>query len=835
MNVIGRLVALNLRENLQHKVRGTVGIAVVGVSIALVVGVFATYGSITGSVNELSRRIAGSADLEVSGTTDTGFTQSLLQKVRSVNGVAAAASILRMRVPSTAGYVLFLGVDESIQSLKSDLQKAIHEEISDTTLLANTVVVGPRLAKYVGANFTIDGRPVKVGSALHSRRAYQINRGEFVVTSLALAEEITGRAGSVDSILLTVKPQADIGRVRSDLSHAVSDEALVMGPLFRTGQAQSATALISNSTMVVALIALVVASFLIFNAMSMAVTERRNSIAMLRAVGVRRSVLSRDLIMEATIFALLASIFGVPLGILFGRLAIGGLPPTLVQSFDATIHFVLPFYAVPLAITCGIAACVLATIAAARDVFTVSPLEALGSSKISDPETTSLKLRILYLVFGILLTGASIIGIERVTSQVVVGLAALVVAGLLALCMAGSLVIAKSCSLVAKSSSVVPKWVGTAGELAKEAMDRSPRRAWATAMTVAVAISVGLATSGTMTNLVSSVSKNLAVESEPDLYVTTQDSRVLPTGPVLDPAVVDLVRADPRVKRVVPGQFAYMNLNDIRIVLVGVSDGSRAVLFAGLTPSQKAALLRGEGVVLSTQLARRLKLRVNDAIQVPSPSGNLLSRVIGVADYIALDAGAIAVPLTQMESWFNRRGATYLEVDVTHGASAVSVKERLQHVLPGNSVIYTGKDHAAAMEVATTEAGALAVALQWIVVLVAAVALFNTFTLSVLKRRRELGMLRAMGATRGYVIRLILAEAMAVGVVGATLGLPIGLLTHYLANIVLSTTTALKVGFSVSPLFLFYVVGAMVLCLLGTIPPAIVGSRGTIVESISEE
>src|ERR1700757_1427972 len=628
MNVIGRLLAINLRENLQHKLRGTVGIAVVAVSIALIVAVFSTYGSITGSVNQLSQRIAGSADLEVSGIADTGFTQSLLQNVRGVDGVAAAAPVLRTRVPSTAGYMLFLGVDDSIQSLKSDLQNAIREEISDTKVLANAVVVGPRLAKYVGPNFTINGRSVKVERALHGRHAREINSGNFVVTSLPLAQEITGRAGTVDSILLTVKPGSDIGRVRSDLSNAVSGSALVMGPLYRTAQAQVATALISNSTMVIALIALVVASFLIFNSMSMAVTERRSSIAVLLAVGVRRSVLSRDLITEAIIFALVASIFGVPLGILLGRFAIGMLPATLVQSFDATIHFILPFYAAPLAIACGIIASVLATIAAARDIFTVSPLEALGSSKIADPETTGTKLRILYLVFGILLTVTAAVGIERVSSRGVLGLAAVVVAGLLALCMAGSGVIAKCCSLVARSCSVVPKLVGSAGELAKEAIDRSPGRAWATAMTVTVAISVGLATSGTMSNLVSSVSNNLAVESKPDLYVTTQDPRVLPAGPVLDSAVVDSVRADPQVQRIVPGQFAYMNLNDIRLVLVGVSEGSRAVLFNGLTAGQKAELLEGRGVVLSTQLARRLNLRAGDTIQGPSPSGNHLSRIM---------------------------------------------------------------------------------------------------------------------------------------------------------------------------------------------------------------
>jgi putative ABC transport system permease protein len=828
LNVISRLLAVNLRENLQHKVRGTVSIAVIAVSIALVVAVFGTYGSITGSVNELSQRIAGSADLEVSGITDAGFTQSLVQNVRSVNGVAAAAPILRMRVPSTAGYLLFLGVDESIQSLKSDLQKSIHDEISDTTLLANTVVVGPLLAKYVGANFAIDNRPVKVASALHGRLAHEINSGDFVVTSLALAQEITGRVGSIDSILLTVNPQADIGHVRSDLSKVVSGQALVMGPLFRTGQAQSATALMRNSTMVVALIASIVASFLIFNSMNMAVVERRSSVAMLRALGVRRSVLSRDLISEAIIFGLVGSALGVPLGILAGRLAVGSLPPTLVQSFDATIHFTLPFYATPIAIICGIAACVLATIAAARGVFNVSPQEALGRSKIPDPETASLTLRIVYLGSGLLLIGASAVGIERVKSQIVVVLAAVLVAGILALCLAGSLVIVKSCSVVLKR-------VGSAGELARETMDRSPGRAWATAMTVAVSIGVGLATSGVMTNLVSSISKNLAVEGEPAVYVTTQDPTVLPTGPVVDPAVVDRVRADQQVKRIVPGQFAYVNWNDIRIVLVGVSEGSRAVLFAGLTAGQKAELLEGKGVVLSTQLARRLNLRIGDSIQVPSPSGNHLSRVIAVIDYMTLDPGAIALPLREMESWFHRRGATYLEVDVNDGASPAGVKERLRHVLPGDIVIYTGKEHAAAMKVATSQAGALAVALQWVVALVAAVALFNIFTLSVLKRKRELGVLRAMGANGKYVARLILSEAIAVGVVGAALGLVIGFSMHFFLDIVLSTSIALKLGFSVSPAFLFYVVGAMGLCLLGAIPPAIVAARRAIIESISEE
>src|ERR1700682_767366 len=103
MNAISRLWEINLRENRQHKVRATVSVVIVGVSIALIVAVFGTYGSVTGSVNDLSKRISGSADLEIAGITDTGFSQSLVDNVRSVRGVVAAAPILRMRVRTNDG------------------------------------------------------------------------------------------------------------------------------------------------------------------------------------------------------------------------------------------------------------------------------------------------------------------------------------------------------------------------------------------------------------------------------------------------------------------------------------------------------------------------------------------------------------------------------------------------------------------------------------------------------------------------------------------------------------------------------------------------------------
>ena len=64
--------------------------------------------------------------------------------------------------------------------------------------------------------------------------------------------------------------------------------------------------------------------------------------------------------------------------------------------------------------------------------------------------------------------------------------------------------------------------------------------------------------------------------------------------------------------------------------------------------------------------------------------------------------------------------------------------------------------------------------MAWIVVFVASVALLNTLMLSALERRRELGVLRAMGSSRRFALRTVLAEAAGIGIVGAAIGVVFG-------------------------------------------------------------
>jgi putative ABC transport system permease protein len=121
----------------------------------------------------------------------------------------------------------------------------------------------------------------------------------------------------------------------------------------------------------------------------------------------------------------------------------------------------------------------------------------------------------------------------------------------------------------------------------------------------------------------------------------------------------------------------------------------------------------------------------------------------------------------------------------------------------------------------------------WIIVVcVAAVALFNTLTLSVLERRREIGVLRAMGSSRRFTLHMVLAEAAGIGVVGGVLGLLFGLTDQWLYSLVSGDMMNFNVDFRPSPMALVFTIGALAISLLGSLPPARRAARLNIIDAV---
>lgn len=825
-----RLRLLNLREVRMHWVRALATVSVVAVSTALLVAVLGIAGSITGSIDRLAASIGGDADLEVSGVTDAGFDESVLDAVSAVPGVVAAVPILRTQVTANSHRTLLLGVDGTAAQLHSDLQDVIQQQLSAAEPVTgpNPVIAGHGLSITSGDQFQVGATTVTAAVVVDGPVARRLNLGYFVIAPMALAQGIADRPGRLDSVLLKAAPGADTDAVRAAVTGAVAGRAVVATPALRAAQASSSVAILLAVTLLAASASLVVAALLSYNALSIAVAQRRPIISTLRALGARPRMLAADLVTEAALLGFLGGVIGSASGIVVGRSALSGVPSTLVNSLEARMEWVLAPYVVPVAIAAAVGASVAAAALAARQVQAVTPVEALSPLGALSSAIGSRGSRFAAgLAAAVLLVATVAIVITDFGGFAMVSMALAIVGGLL-LCFAFSPVVIAAVAFVAR-------WFGAAGVVGAANVTRAPRRMWVAMMTVVTAVVTTVGVTGSAGNAVDSTLDSYSSVLDADIWVRSTPATEYPTSPLLPDGIVATVQAVPGVAKVVGGQMAFVSLGDTKVLMSGVASGAVRGMSAGLSATELDALLAGRGITLTRGLGRQLGVGVGDQISIQTPTGERTVRVLGVVPYFSGLTGLAAIGLGPMQEWFQRPGLTELQITVDAEADSRAVQAGIRDAVPSDVYVYSGQEAVAGISAALDQVVAVISIVGWIVVIVCAATLLNTLMLSVLNRRREIGVLRAIGASRGFTIRTILAEAAGIGIVGGVLGLLYGEVIQYLLSIALSGALSIDVRYGLSPMVPAVGIAALVICLMGAIPPAVRAARLNIVRAVGAE
>ncbi|MFF3226641.1 FtsX-like permease family protein [Nocardia suismassiliense] len=822
-----RLRVFNIRDDVRHLGRTLMSLAVVAVSGALLVAVLSITGSVSGSVQRMTQSLGGNADLEISGISDAGFDESLRAGIAAVPGVEAAVPMLRGQIGSGTDRVLLVGVDASIAELQSDLQRAVQDQIGAKLLtVPNGVAVGSALGHAEGASFDFGAARVTVAAVLSGETAERLNGGQFVIAPLPLAQRAAGRQGHLDSVLVTVAAGASTDQVRAGISDAVAGRAIVADPSFRAAQSSGVITLLRATTLLSASMSLVVAGFLVYIAMSMAISQRRPVISMLRAIGGRRRVIVRDLLAEAAVVGLIGGSIGAVLGIFAGRAAIDQLPPAIVQSIDTRTEFVLPGYAIPAAVLACLLASTLAAGVAARQVYKVAPIEALSPVGVSRSDVPSRALQVIAALVAVVGGAAAVVIAVRDLGRWSIVSVALMAVASISLCffLTGPIV---------RLTVSVARVFGPPGALGASTIERAPRRTWATLMTVAIAVVSIVALTGTNKDVVDAASKSWAGLADTDLYVSVSTPEVIPTSPTLPADLESKIAAVPGVREIVPGQITFASLGDQRVMVYGCLPGTPNEIYKSLDDGVRDQLLAGAGVVLSRDIARSLHVTAGDEVRLPTPSGVRQTRVLAVVPYFSALSGAVVMALDQMRQWFDRPGSTNLAVNLVPGADRQTVADAIRRIAPPDVHVYTAQDAVRGVSSSVQQATALSRGITWIVTGVAAIALLNTLMLSVLERRRELGVLRAIGSSRRFALRMVLAEAAGIGLVGGAIGLAIGTATQYLNAPAMSHVLTVDVTPHPNPMTLIFAAAATLLSLLGSIPPAVRAAHLDIVEALA--
>ncbi|MDJ0393766.1 FtsX-like permease family protein [Rhodococcus sp. G-MC3] len=511
-------------------------------------------------------------------------------------------------------------------------------------------------------------------------------------------------------------------------------------------------------------IALLVGTFIIYNTFSMIVAQRVRELALLRAIGASRSQVSRSVVLEALVVGAIGSALGFAggIGLAYGLRA-------LLNAFDLGLPsgtLALEPRTVIVAFAVGIIVTVLSAYAPARRAAKIPPVAAMREEFASAGD--SLRTR---TIIGAVLAAIGAAGIVVGAQSTGGGAAATVGAGAVAIIIAVSLA-APSLSrpIVGALGSVLTKPFGPIGRLARTNSVRNPRRTAATAFALMLGLMLVSVIGVLGSTAKASVDALVDNGIEADYIFSGPQQIGVPTGAGI------AARSVPGVDHVAILHPVSVDIDDESTFGVAL-DGSPAGLF-DLTVTAGTGELSGDSIAVSQtyaeekgwQLGTNTRLDTVDGKQVPVTVTGVYqdSQLLGnwlvsedvyeqvIPSILRSDIVVLvgAAPGTDLETL-----RTDLEA-ATKPFIVVQVQDREE---------FKGSQSQQIDTLLAVLYGLLALA-----VVIAILGIVNTLALSVVERRREIGMLRAVGMQRPQVRRTIYLESMLIALFGAIVGLALG-------------------------------------------------------------
>ena len=209
----------------------------------------------------------------------------------------------------------------------------------------------------------------------------------------------------------------------------------------------------------------------------------------------------------------------------------------------------------------------------------------------------------------------------------------------------------------------------------------------------------------------------------------------------------------------------------------------RVVGLRGKVISGSARLSPGEAIV-GRELASDLGVRVGDRLTLQTGSVTEALRVTALVDLGVkeLNRRTVIVPLRSAQSLLALPGgATSLDLTVKDVWSAQTLAQDLRRQFPYK--IESWQESNAQLVSALNAQSVSTALIRGVVLVVVVLGIASVLVVSVVQKRREIGILRAMGATRGQILRLFLVQGAVVGALGSVLGilLAIGMIALFMA------------------------------------------------------
>ena len=515
------------------------------------------------------------------------------------------------------------------------------------------------------------------------------------------------------------------------------------------------------------LLALLVGMFLIFNAMTFSMVQRRNLFGRLRAIGVTPRELFKLVLLEALIVAVIGTAIGLLLGVWLGQ----GLT-RLVAATVSELYYSVSVTALQLdwksltsAAVLGIVATLLATMVPAWHAARTPPLTTLSRAALEQSARRGVP---LWALFGLLLLLAGL-------------LLALVVPGGVILSFAGLFL------LVLGAAMMTPLMIRAVHRLLTRAalpgiwrmgvrdLDRHLSRLGIAVAALMVALSASVGVGVMVESMRGSVNNWLSDLLSADLYVAAEgfdEGAHLPAVVVTEVAGLGTVATFSRYRdRILP-------LADRRVELIGASLATESRNGYALLSSSSSTWQEFDAgsVLVSEPLAYHLGLKPGSHLELPTPHGPLQVRVAAVfRDYASEHGRIILDEAVYLQHWPEQPVKT-LALFARNG-DIESMRREVSELAARHSVVMTPA--AAILEESMAifdRTFRVTDVLRVVSLIVAFIGVLSALMALQLERGKEYAVLRALGLTRGQIAGLISGESLLMGFLAACVAMPTGIL-----------------------------------------------------------
>jgi putative ABC transport system permease protein len=794
---------LIVRPLFREPVRSFLTILAIALGVAVVLAIDLAGVAATGSFRSSMETLAGKSDLEI--VTSGGVPENV------VGTLVTLPYSIRVS-PRIEDYAVITDTKKSLPLIGLDLiaeGSALGQDQSQKTDWTQTPDVSEHALEYLGDQHSIwvssslgykTGEHVEllINDQVHNyvvRSVFPDSNGNesAIVMDIAAAQHALARYGRVDRILLRVPEPPSLEDWRQRLRDVLPAGVEIRPQGAGTNENRRMLAAFRWNLRLLSYISLIVGAFLIYNTISVSVVRRRPEIGIVRALGAGRGLILFAFVGEAACLGLLGALIGLPLGRLMATGAVRLMSATVeslyVSSRPGAIE--LDSASVLLALAIGVGVAVASAYSPAREASQVSPVEAMARGR-REYDVRVQKVRDLWLALVLGLIAAAASRAPTVAGKPLLGYFAAVL-----LVVASALAMPEFVdALTSLSSKLLDKLLGVEAMLASRSLAASLRRtavlvgalSTAVAMMTAVGIMVG--------SFRQSVALWMSNQLPADLYLRPAGSPAADRHPVISTGLAEDIAKIPGVVAVerlrayeisyqgMPATLASADLD----VLDVIGWYPHSDFLSGRHQQEVLPELRhSNAVVVSEPFTYKHHVKAGDSITLSLGETQTSFRIADVYYDYSSERGSILMDRKTMLRYLPDPAASNLAIYVSPDAQRDAVRAEIEKATAGHRVLmFSNRDLRAEAIRIFDRTFAITYALEAIAVIIAVMGVAGALLALVIDRRRELGLLRFLGAASLQVRKLILVEAGLLGLLanlaGIALGFALSLILVYVIN-----------------------------------------------------